>query len=272
MLGRTTQRLLSTQHEVVGLTRGDLELTNFSQVRDCLAAEKPQIVVNCAAYTKVDQAETDQQDAFAGNALAAGNLAGAVAATGAYLISISTDYVFAGNADRPYHEWDACEPSSVYGQSKLAGEQAIQQQGCLHSILRVAWLYGNGGPSFFHTMAKLTRQKGDPLKVVNDQIGNPTSCDAVAELIGQLIDHPLPGIVHATCEGETSWFGFTQAIAEAIGGQRGILPCDSSQFPRPAPRPANSRLDNMALRIAGRPSLPNWQEALTRFIAAYPLP
>lgn len=270
MLGRTCVRRLSDSHELVALDLPEFDATKPQMVAEWMEFEHPEVVINCAAYTKVDQAETDQALAYAANAFLPGVLAWACARHDARLIHVSTDYVFAGEADRPYHEFDRPDPRSVYGLSKLAGEEAVRAAGCDHTIVRIAWLYGAGGPSFFHTMRRLGGEDGPPLRVVDDQIGNPTSTDAVVDLFAWLLDHPLPGIVHGTCEGETTWHGFTRAILEATGSSRGLEPCTTAEYPRPAPRPANSRLDKLVLSAAGGPTMPDWRDTLARFVREHP--
>jgi len=216
--------------------------------------------------TQVDACETYPDKAFRVNALGSANVASAATPHGARLIAISTDYVFDGALDRPYHEFDMPAPKTVYGASKWAGEEAVRHHCPDHTILRIAWLYGEDGPSFVHTMLKLGRQEGAPLKVVSDQLGNPTSTDAVADLLAQLLDHPIPGVVHGSCEEEASWFDFAQRIFAYGGIRREVQPCTTSEFPRPAPRPANSRLEKRMLRLAGLPAMPSWQDALANFL------
>lgn len=269
MLGRTLARHLE-DHELVLVDIDDFDLTDARATHDAIAAASPDTVVHCAAMTAVDKCETEADAAYKVNALACGNLASACHKAGARLIAISTDYVFDGALDRPYHEYDPTGPKSVYGASKLAGEQAIRAHCPDHLICRIAWLYGAGGPSFVHTMLKLGAQGGDPLKVVNDQHGNPTSCDAVAAHIARLLHVPLSGVCHLTCEGETTWHAFTQRIFELKGFDRGVNPCTTDEFPRPAPRPANSRLEKRVLRLAGLPPMPHWDEALKAFLEANP--
>ena len=180
-----------------------------------------------------------------------------------------TDYVFDGDLDRPYLEADKALPKTVYGQSKLAGEQAILSVLPTATIVRIAWLYGQGGPSFFHTMHRLLADaEASPLRVVDDQRGSPTSCDAVATVLAGIIESPLPGIVHGACTGETTWFGFTQAIRAAYGFSRGIEPCTTDEY-LPAPRPHNSVLEPVLVN-AGRPVPQDWQSALNDFVRKYP--
>ena len=264
MLGRTLQRRL-TGRELRIADLPDVDITSMDSIGAVVAAFTPDAVVHCAAMTAVDACETEPDNAFAVNAVGSANVAVACFRHHARLIAISTDYVFRGDLDRPYHEWDAPAPRTMYGASKLAGERAIRAHCPDHAILRTAWLYGAGGPSFYHTMLKLGSQAGDPLKVVADQLGNPTSTDALAGLIGRLLENPLCGTFHASCEGETSWFGFAQEIFRRNGLARALTPCATAEFPRPAPRPANSRLEKRALRLHGLPPMPQWLDALALF-------
>ena len=264
MLGRTLQRRL-TGRELRIADLPDVDITSMDSIGAVVAAFTPDAVVHCAAMTAVDACETEPDNAFAVNAVGSANVAVACFRHHARLIAISTDYVFRGDLDRPYHEWDAPAPRTMYGASKLAGERAIRAHCPDHAILRTAWLYVAGGPSFYHTMLKLGSQAGDPLKVVADQLGNPTSTDALAGLIGRLLENPLCGTFHASCEGETSWFGFAQEIFRRNGLARALTPCATAEFPRPAPRPANSRLEKRALRLHGLPPMPQWLDALALF-------
>jgi dTDP-4-dehydrorhamnose reductase len=265
MLGRDLARRLRGAHEARPIARAECDIAVPRRVDELIAEWKPQVVVHCAAMTQVDLCETRRDDAFRANALGCANLAAACARHGARLVAISTDYVFPGDADRPYHEHDATGPRTVYGASKLAGEQAVRAHCPDHLIARVAWLYGPGGPSFVHTMMKLAAQAGPEVKVVDDQIGNPTSTAAVCDGLLRLIDAGACGTVHLSCESETSWFGFARAIFAARGSKRGLAPCTTAEYPRPAPRPRNSRLDKMGLRLLGLPPMPTWEEALAAF-------
>ena len=269
MLGRTVARRLK-DHELILTDIEELDVTNSAQVRKVFSEERPDIVVHCAAMTAVDECESKSDLAFKLNDYASGLVARNAQNIGAYLISVSTDYVFDGFLDQPYNEEYPPGPATIYGASKWAGEIAIAQDCERYSILRIAWLYGEGGPSFFHTMAKLLNQHGESLKVVDDQIGNPTTCDVVAEVINEYVEKPLYGISHCTTEGEASWYDFAREIRKQLDLKREITPCTTEEFPRPAQRPANSRLDNMVRRKAGRPNLPHWQEALSSFIETYP--
>lgn len=267
MLGRTLVGHWSDRHTILALNRKELDVSNSQMCSAVIENACPDIVVHCAAHTAVDRCEGELDAAYRVNAIGSANVAIACQRSGARLIAISTDYVFAGDASRPYNEWDQPGPRTVYGASKLAGEEAIRTHCPEHTIARVAWLYGAGGPSFLHTMLRLGAQAGDPLRVVVDQLGNPTSTTAVAEALDRVIDQAIIGTVHLTCSGETSWYGFAQEIMRLSGCARGVTPCSTSEYPRPAPRPANSRLEKMALRLHGLPSMPVWQDALASFLA-----
>ena len=269
MLGRTLMRRLSA-HACQGTDLGDCDITRAADVDALVSASEADVVIHAAAMTAVDDCETQEELAFAVNATGSANVAEACERHGARLIGISTDYVFSGDLDRPYHEADETGPRTVYGQSKLAGERLIQSRCSNSLIVRVAWLYGPGGPSFVHTMLRLGGLEGDPLKVVDDQIGAPTSTDAVAGGIANVLSAPMTGVMHLTCEGETSWFGLTQEIFRLAGLSRPVEPCTTDQFPRPAPRPANSRLDNRVLAEHGLPAMPEWRQALAAFCQENP--
>ncbi len=196
-------------------------------------------------------------------------MASACYACSARLIAYSTDYVFQGDLDRPYHEWDETHPQTIYGQSKLAGEQAIRLHCPDHLICRLAWLYGSGGPSFVHTMLKLAKTTDAPLKVVNDQVGNPTTTDAVAQHTMLLLEKPIVGTMHLTCEGEATWYDFTKEIFRQWNIEKEVIPCSSDEYPRPARRPKNSRLEKRAIRLNNLPDMPLWQDALADFKLQY---
>ncbi len=268
MLGRTLTRRF-VDHEVIGVDI-EVDITDERAIGAAIASARPQVVVHCAAMTAVDACETERDKAFRINAIGSANVAIACHRHAARLIAISTDYVFAGDLDRPYSEFDAPRPLTVYGASKLAGELAVARH-CPDSVIaRIAWLYGPGGPSFVHTMLKLGAQEGAPLKVVDDQIGNPTSTDAVADGLLTLIARPICGTVHLTCEGDATWHAFTREMFQRKGLTRALVPCATAEYPRPAPRPANSRLEKQALRLHGLAAMPHWRETLERFFAAYP--
>lgn len=270
MLGRTLARHWGNRHQLTRTDRGDMDITRTADCQRVIGEAKPHVVIHCAAMTAVDKAETEQDLSYQLNALGTANVAAACHRHGAKLVTISTDYVFSGALDRPYHEWDETGPRTIYGATKLAGEDATRHHCPNHIIARIAWLYGAGGPSFVHTMLKLLGLEGAPLRVVDDQIGNPTSTDAVADGLERLIEAQVVGTVHLTCEGATTWYGFTRAIAAAKGLGRGIVPCATSEYPRPAPRPANSRLEKRVIRLSGLPPMPTWDQALNDFLTQYP--
>ena len=268
MLGRTLQQVLA-QHRITVADLPEWDITNPAAFDAQLAAAKPDVVIHCAAMTAVDKCETEVDLAYKLNAVGSGNVAAACNRHGVKLIAISTDYVFGGELDRPYHEFDVAGGAhTVYGMSKYAGEELIRRHCPNHLICRISWLYGPGGPSFVHAMLKLADGTRPQLKVVNDQIGNPTSTWAVAERLAILLEHPeLVGTFHLTCEGEATWFEFAAEIFRLANVKQEILPCTTEEFPRPAPRPHNSRLEKRMLRLCGLPPMPDWHDALRDFFA-----
>lgn len=267
MLGRTLCAELS-EHTVIPTDLPEADITDFTGFCALLEVHQPDVVIHCAAMTAVDACETAQDMAYRLNAVGTANVARACHLHHVRLIAISTDYVFEGDADRPYNEFDT--PSggqTIYGKSKYAGEQAVRQFCPNHVIARISWLYGAGGPSFVHAMVKLADGSRPVLKVVADQIGNPTSTVAVANALREILRRPeIVGTFHLTCEGEASWCDFARAIFDEMGIQQVVEPCTTEEFPRPAPRPKNSRLDKMMLRIVGLPPMPSWRDALQAFI------
>ena len=270
MLGRSLIARLSEQ-EYLGVDLDDFSIADVRATDKAIGEFRPDVVIHCAAMTTVDDCETKVDLAFGANAVGSANVASACHQHGARLIAISTDYVFSGDLDRPYHEFDATDPQSVYGASKLAGEIAVRRLCPNHLIARIGWLYGPGGPSFVHTMLGLGAiEDAGPVKVVNDQFGNPTSTLAVADHLAMLLTIPLAGTIHLTCEGEASWYEFTQEIFRIKGFKRAVVPCTTSEFPRPAARPENSRLDNMVLRLGGLEPMPDWRDGLKAFLGEHP--
>jgi dTDP-4-dehydrorhamnose reductase len=255
--------------EIVALGRPDLDLLDPASVDRAMDRVSPDVVINAAAYTAVDQAETDEAAAFALNTDGAAFLAKAAAERGAPILHLSTDYVFDGSRSGPYVETDPVAPLGVYGASKLAGEQAVAAVNPNHFILRTAWVYSAVGKNFVKTMLRLAETR-DELGVVADQIGNPTSAaDIAAGLVAmarQITFNPAgaaPGIYHMTATGEASWADFAEAIfvaSAALGGpSAGVNRIGSSEFPTPVKRPANSRLDCSRLSAAFGVTLPAWQ-------------
>lgn len=269
MLGRTLVRELAG-HETIVADLPEWDITDADAFTERLASAAPDVVVHCAAMTKVDDCETKSDLAYRLNEEGTRNVAMACRVAGARLVAISTDYVFSGEPPREPWAWsetDIPRPRTVYGMSKFAGEQMAQMicPDCV--ILRIAWLYGAGGPSFVHTMVKLGREDGDPLKVVDDQRGNPTSAKAVADVVKFVLSKPsVSGIVHATCEDQCSWYEFAREIKRLVPGfVRKVVPCTTAEFPRPAPRPRNSALKKSVLNLLGYRT-PKWQDALADFV------
>ena len=261
MLGQDLLTALAGR-EVTALSRSDLDVTNLDAVRAAVAGHD--VVVNAAAYTKVDDAESDEESAFAVNATGAGHLATATAETGAILVQVSTDYVFEGTATTPYAEDTPLRPVSAYGRTKAEGERLVARENPDRSYLvRTAWLYGAGGPNFAATMLKLAAQR-DELSVVDDQVGQPTWTLDLAKKIVELVDAGAPfGTYHGTSSGQGSWFDFARAVFANAGlDPERVRPTDSSSFQRPAPRPAYSVLGHDAWRSAGLAPIRDWREAL----------
>lgn len=262
MLGHDLQQALAGR-DVTALSRADLDITDADAVRAAVAGHD--VVINAAAYTKVDDAEEHEGEAHAINATGAANLARAAAESGATLVQVSTDYVFDGTATTPYPEDAPLNPVSAYGRTKAVGEQlALKLNPGRTSIVRTAWLYGAHGPNFAKTVLRLASER-DELTVVSDQIGQPTWTLDLARQIVALLDSDAPaGVYHATNSGQASWFDFAQAIFRAAGlDPARVKPADSSQFIRPAPRPAYSVLGHGAWQRAGLKPMRNWDDALT---------
>ena len=269
MLGRTLQRELA-EHDLIVADLPEWDIVDDEGFVARVAEAKPDLIVHCAAMTKVDDCETNRDLAFKLNETGSRNVALAAKVAGARLFAISTDYVFSGEPPREPWAWsetDIPRPRTVYGASKFAGEQMIQMILPEATIIRIAWLYGAGGPSFVHTMAKLGAQEGAPLKVVNDQRGNPTSAKTVADVIRFLMTKPdVSGIVHGTCEDQCTWYDLTVELFRLLGLKREVMPCTTEEFPRPAPRPHNSALKKSVLNLLGYRT-PKWQDALADFVS-----
>ena len=268
MLGRTVCRVLGDQFEIVPTDLPEADVTDASGIDRIVAEARPDAVIHCAAATAVDACEGKVDFAYRLNARGTANVAAACHRQGVRLIAISTDYVFDGDADRPYSEFDrATGGRTVYGKAKLAGEELVRSLCPNHCICRLGWLYGFGGPSFVHAMLGLADGTRPMLKVVDDQRGNPTSALAVARQLGLLLRHPhLCGTFHMTCEGEASWAEFAREIFRLAGKGQAVRPCSTDEFPRLAPRPKNSCLDKMMFRISNLPPMPDWREALREFM------
>ncbi len=263
--------------DVLSTDIDDLDLRDRDAVRSCAAAFRPDMVLHGGAYTAVDACESDPDTAFAVNALGTRHVAEAASEVGAHLVYVSTDYVFDGSLDRPYVEWDAPSPRSVYGRSKLGGEMEVHRiAGGSATVVRTAWVSGAHGANMVKTVLRLSEASPDaPLRFVDDQRGCPTFTADLARGLVRLALDRRPGTYHLTNQGETTWFGFAQATLEAAGLDPGrVVPIATADLdpPRPAPRPANSRLENAAVLLSGLPPLPVWQDALGRLVAALSVP
>ena len=269
MLGRTLVRELGGDFELIPTDLPEADITDERVIDAVFSQNAPDVVIHCAAMTAVDKCETERDLAFRLNARGTANVAAVCRRQGIRLIAISTDYVFEGDSYRPYNEFDRPTGGrTVYGQSKFAGEEAVRTLCPNHVIARISWLYGADGPSFVHAMMKLADGTRPVLKVVADQHGNPTSTTAVARALRNFLERPnLCGTFHLTCEGEATWAEFAEEIFRLAGRVQKVHPCTTEEFPRPAPRPKNSRLEKMALRLAGLPPMPDWKAALAEFMA-----
>jgi dTDP-4-dehydrorhamnose reductase/4-ketoreductase len=268
MLGRDTVDALTRRGEdVTGLDHARLDITSLKSVEEALAAHRPDLVVNCAAYTAVDDAETDERTALRINGDGPRLLARACAATGARLLHVSTDYVFSGDARTdPYPENHPTAPRTAYGRTKLAGEQAVLAElPGASAIVRTAWLYGVHGRNFVRTMLGLESSR-DTVDVVDDQRGQPTWSADVAERLadlGPLIGPGLHGVFHATSAGEATWYDLARAVFDGVGADPDrVRPTSSAAYPRPAPRPAYSVLAHDRWQEASLPPPRDWRDAL----------
>jgi dTDP-4-dehydrorhamnose reductase len=259
--------------EVLATDVDTMDVVDRDAVRAAVDGFRPDLVLHGGAFTAVDACESDPDTAFAVNALGSRNVAEASARAGAHLVYLSTDYVFDGWLDRPYHEWDHPSPRSVYGRSKLAGESEVRDLcGSSATVVRTAWVSGAHGANMVKTVLRLATADPDAtLRFVDDQRGCPTFTADLARAVVRLALDRRPGIFHVTNQGETTWFGFAQETLEAAGLDPGrVEPIATADLdpPRPAARPANSRLDNAGLRLSGLPLLPDWRESLGRLVGA----
>jgi dTDP-4-dehydrorhamnose reductase len=257
---------LAALGEVVALDRSALDLADADAIRARVRELRPAAIVNAAAYTAVDRAETEPDLAFAINAAAPGVLAEEAKRIDALLVHYSTDYVFDGTKEGAYVEDDAPNPLSVYGRSKLEGERAIQASGCRHLILRTSWVYASRGRNFLLTMLKLGAERPE-LRVVADQRGAPTWARDIAEATLKLLVDPPAGLFHLTAAGETTWYDFACEIMRRAGLAPVVYRIGSDEYPTAARRPANSVLDNARLRAAARIVMPAWKDGVMRCFA-----
>ncbi len=251
-------------YSVIATDRDNLNILNYDDLEKMIINEKPDVVINCAAHTAVDLCETDVENAYKINALGPKNLAIACEKIGAKFVQVSTDYVFDGSGTRPYREDDTTCPNSIYGTSKLMGEEFTKQFCSKYFIVRTAWLYGEGN-NFVRTMIKLAETNKE-LNVVNDQVGSPTSTVDLAKAIIDLIGTEYYGTYHGTCEGQCSWYDFAKKIFEIKNIEIKVNPVTSEEFKRPAPRPAYSVLDNFMLKLVNLNTFRSWEESLEEYL------
>ena len=274
-LGSDLVTFLAAEHQVSGVDLPEVDITDLNQALSAVRRLRPDVIIHAAAYTDVDGCETDSETAFSVNRDGTWNVAQACAELGARLIYYSTDYVFDGTKPTPYIETDLPNPRSVYGRSKLAGEEAVRELLEDYAILRIAWVYGFHGKNFVKTMIRSGKQQlaerkaggpVSPLKVVNDQIGNPTWTEEIVRQTAKVLDHDLRGTFHATSEGETSWYDFARRVFEILKMDVDIQPCTTAEYPRPAPRPARSSLENARLKDFGCNVMRDYRTALEEFL------
>lgn len=266
MLGQDlTAALEAAGQEVTGRGRGELDITDEAAVRGEMLARRPEVVVNCASWTAVDDAESREDEAFAVNATGAAGVAAACAAAGVRLVHISTDYVFRGDATRPYGENDRPAPQTAYGRTKLAGEQAVLRLHPGAYVARTAWLYGAHGRNFVSTMIRLERER-PAVEVVTDQRGQPTwTADLAGQVITLAVSPAPPGVYHATSSGEATWFELAREVFRLLGAEPGrVRPVTSEAFPRPAPRPGYSVLGHDGWARVGVEPIGDWRVSLRR--------
>jgi len=275
-VGWELRHKLACLGQMTSIEYPEVDFTKPDSIREAVRAVKPAVILNAAAYTAVDKAEVDPELATAINATAPGVIAEEARGLCSVLVHYSTDYVFDGTKQTPYVETDAPNPMNVYGKTKLAGDEAIQSVGGDYLILRTSWVYGARGSNFLLTMLRLAQERTE-LRIVDDQIGAPTSSECIAQATANILAQVLApsgggidgrsGIYNLTCTGEASWFGFARALLTKTAGTYGftvpnLVPIKTSEFPRPAQRPANSRLSCQRLEQTFGVTLPAWEDAL----------
>lgn len=265
-LGYDVERELERRGiEHLGTSSRELDITDREAVERLMAAYRPDAAIHCAAYTKVDLAEDEPERCWAVNADGTRNMAAACRKTGAKLLYISTDYVFPGTGERSYETGDPTGPVNTYGRSKLAGELAVQSLLEKYFIVRISWVFGKNGNNFVKTMLRLAETKAE-LSVVCDQIGSPTYTADLAPLLCDMVQTERYGIYHATNEGTCAWSEFAEAIFELAGRQVVVHPIPTSAYPTRAARPLNSRMSKECLHSNGFQELPEWKNALARYL------
>ena len=270
-LGRDVMGVLGRTHDVLGADLPEMNLLDEGRARQWVLAHRPHAIVNCIAYTRVDDAEKqdEREPCRRLNAQLPRLLAEVAHEAGAHFVHISTDYVFDGQRTppQPYVETDATGPLSWYGQTKLVGEQSVQSIGGRWAILRTSWLYGRNGKNFPKAiLGRAIREPSKPLRVVNDQFGSPTWSFRLAQQILAVLESDAAGLYHATSEGYCSWYDFAQTLLECAGLNQSVVPCPTSAYPTPARRPANSILENAALKKAGLNQFVDWRTDVVEFM------
>jgi dTDP-4-dehydrorhamnose reductase len=271
-LGNDCTRVMNQSHEVVPTDLEQLDITDLSAVDDLIRRVGPDVVINCAAYTREDACETDRELAWKVNVEGPRNLALNIDKYGGRLIHISTDYVFDGTrkAPEPYEEDDEPNPVSYYGKTKLEGELAVRGLANRHVIIRTAWLYGSSGPNFLKTMLRLASKNPQrEIKVVNDQSGSPTWSYRLALQIARLIETHGQGTYHATSEGYCTWYELATYFLDRMGVPHKVIPCTTEEYPTPASRPKNSVLENRRLKEEGLNLMIDWKDDLDRFVSLF---
>ena len=265
-LGREINRIYAgnADIEIINTDVDDLDITNLEAVKEFVAKEKPYAIINCAAHTAVDLCEYQEELAYKINAIGPRNLAIAAKMNDCKLVHISTDYVFAGDGNKPYREFDAPAPQGVYGASKLAGEEMVKAFCDKYFIIRTAWLYGDG-KNFVKTMLKLAETR-DEINVVSDQVGSPTSTKELAKAVNELLFTDNYGLFHGTCEGVCSWADFAEEIFRLAGVNCKVNHITSDEYPAKAKRPAYSVLDNYMFKLTTNFAFADWHDALVDYM------
>lgn len=257
-------RQTKKSYEIIETDIHNLNISDQKAVLQTAEAERPDIIINCAAYTNVDACETNEHAAFRVNSIGAQNLSVAAYKTGASIMQVSTDYVFDGQGNAPKREYDAVNPKSCYGRSKALGEMLVRETNPRHYIVRTAWLYGEGS-NFVRTMLKLAEERNE-IAVVHDQIGSPTSTADLAKCMVNLLETESYGTYHATCEGSCSWYDFAVKIFELKGIDIKVSQITTEQLNRPANRPKYSVLDNYMLKLMNLNNFRHWEDALKEYL------
>lgn len=264
-LGIECSRVLKEKgHKIIETDVEELDITNIDEVYNFFKENKPDLTINCAAFTAVDKCESETLIAYKVNAIGPKILSQVSNEYNSEIMHISTDYVFDGDIKDFYTEFSKTNPKTVYGETKLQGENFTRMFNPKHYIVRTAWLYGEGN-NFVRTMIKLS-ETNDTLKVVNDQKGTPTSTKELVRVMCSLIEHKNYGTFHGTCSGECTWYEFTKEIFKIKGINTNVVPCTTDEFPRPAKRPANSVLRNYMLEITTGDVVCSWQDALKDYL------